>query len=117
MRTSDLNRRVTIQQRDAVIDGVGSQAVTWSNVATVWAGIAEASAREVLAAQAMQTAITHKVTIRYQPQFADPKAMAALRVKLVKDDITRVFNIRGSHDDGERRRYLVLDAEEGLNDG
>ena len=43
--------------------------------------------------------------------------MAARRAVFMKDGVTRIFDIRGSHDNEENRRYLVLDAEEGMSNG
>ena len=117
VRPGDLRLRLKLQSRSTPVDSVGGVSIVWSDVATVWANITELSARELMAAQAVQSEVTHQITIRYQKAFADPKAVAEMRALLVKDGITRLFNIRGSHDNDERRRFLILDAMEGLNDG
>ena len=117
VRTGDLRLRAVIQQRSGVADGIGGTTNAWTWVATIWANLAELSANEKLSANAINSMVTHKMVIRYQGKFADPKVMAGRRVVLFKDGVTRLFNIRGSHDDDERRRFLILDVEEGMNDG
>lgn len=117
IRPGDLRSRITLQTRGTSQDNTGQQVNTWTDTAIVWAAIEEAGTKELLAAQAFNTSVTHTVTIRYQRQFADPKVMAAMRIKWNKDGVTRYFNIKGSKDNEERRRYLTLDVEEGLNNG
>ena len=117
MRSGELNRRITLQQRSAAQDTSGQRLLVWIDVATVWAKIEPLSGRMVLAAQAVESSVTHQITIRYQAQFANPKTMAAMRATLVKDGITRYFNINAAHDENEHRHVLVMDAEEGLVDG
>lgn len=117
VRTSSLRRRITLESRSVVEDGIGGQSTTWTTVATVWADIQPLSGREKQSAEAMQTSVTHQIFIRYQPQFANPKVMAAMRAKETKDGLTRIFDIHDSRDMEERRRIIVLDVEEGLNDG
>lgn len=112
-----LHRRITLQQRSSALDGVGNQDTTWTDVAPVWADVQPLNGRELVAAQAVNSSVTHQILIRYQTQFADPKVMAAMRAVMTKDGITRIFNIHASRDEDERRRYLILDAEEGMNDG
>lgn len=113
MRAGDLRHRVTFQSRSAVTDTFGAQTDTWKNVTTVWADISPLSGRELMAAQAINVEISHKVEIRYQSLFAGPKAVAAMRI-LYGD---RIFNIHASIDPDERRKSLELSCSEGLNNG
>lgn len=117
LRAGALNRRITLQSRSTSQDASGGQLLTWTDVATVWANVDPLSGRELLAAQAVQSAVSHQITIRYQVQFADPLVMAKMRARLVKDGVTRYFNIHGSRDEGEMRQDIIMDAEEGLNNG
>ena len=117
IRAGALNRRITLQSRSVSQDASGGQINTWADVATIWASIEPLSGRELMAAQAVQSAVSHQITIRYQTQFADPKVMAAMRAILIKDSITRYFNIHASRDEGELRHNIIMDAEEGLNNG
>ncbi len=113
MRAGDLRHRVTFQSRSIAADSFGAQSAVWSDVATVSADISPLSGRELLAAQQINVEISHSITIRYQAQFAGPKAVAAMRI--VYGD--RIFNIHASIDPDERRRSLQITASEGLNDG
>jgi SPP1 family predicted phage head-tail adaptor len=113
MRAGDLRHRVRIQKRSVVTDTFGAQSHVWTDVATVWADISPMSGRELLAAQAINVDISHVVTIRYQPQFASPKAVAAMRILYGE----RIFNISAPRDVDERHRQIELQCAEGLNDG
>lgn len=113
MRAGDLRHRITLQKRDAGVDSLSNPLLTWSNFATVWADIAPMSGREMLAAAAVHVSVSHIVTIRYQSQFSDVRAMAAMRIMYG----TRVFNINSSLDMDERHRTIELTCNEGLTDG
>lgn len=113
MRAGDMRHRVTFQARSVSKDTFGAQSEQWRDVATVWADVAPLSGRELFAAQAVNVEISHSVTIRYQQQFAGPKAVAAMRI-MYGD---RLFNIHASMDVDERHRELKLTCSEGLNNG
>ncbi len=66
MRSGRLRHRVTIQSRSATMDAAGGQPDTWTDVATVWAGVEPLSGREYLAASANNAEVTHKVTMRHR---------------------------------------------------
>lgn len=113
MRAGDLRHRITFQQRGMSADSFGAQAETWTNVATVWADVSPLSGRELLAAQAVNVEISHKITIRWQQQFAGPKAVAAMRIVYG----SRIFDIHSSIDTDERRKTIELSCAEGLTNG
>lgn len=109
----EMNRRVKLQQRSSSTDTFGQQSTTWSDLATVWARIEPVSSREYYGAQAVQVEITHRITLRYRSELADPRAAAALRVLWG----SRIFNLRGPLNVDLRSRFVEIDASEGLNDG
>ena len=113
MRSGDLRHRVTIQSRSTSQDSFGQELTTWSDVATVWAAVVPLTGRELLAAAAINAELTHTVTIRYQAQFANPIAMAKMRIQYG----TRLFNIQSSIDQNERHILIDLGCAEGLNNG
>jgi SPP1 family predicted phage head-tail adaptor len=113
MRAGDLRHRVTFQSRSMAADSFGGQSPVWTDVATVSADISPLSGRELVAAQSVNVEISHMVTIRYQQQFAGPKAVAAMRI--VYGD--RIFNIHASIDPDERHKSIQLTCSEGLNLG
>jgi head-tail adaptor len=57
--------------------------------------------------------VTHSVTVRFAPQLANPKDVAAMRILFG----TRIFDIHDSINEDERNRMVTLMAEEGLNNG
>ncbi len=108
-----LNHRVRIQQPTTVKDALGAPTLTWSDVATVWADIQPLSGREARIADRIAAELTHQITVRFQPIFADPSAVARMRV-LFKD---RVFALHAALNDDEANVVVILLASEGLGDG
>ena len=113
LRAGALGQRISLQQRTLAQDATGSQLTTWNDVATVWAEVVPLSGRELIAARAISAETSHQITMRWQPAFADPKTVAAMRVVFHG----RYFNINASIDEDERNRMLVLLVSEGMNEG
>lgn len=113
MRIGALGQRITLQQRSLAQDATGGQLTTWTDVATVWAEVMPLSGRELIAAQAVASETSHQITLRWQPVFADPKTITAMRVVYHG----RHFNIGAAINEDERNRTLVLLVSEGVNDG
>jgi SPP1 family predicted phage head-tail adaptor len=113
MRAGTLRKRILIQTQSGTIDTVGGQELVWSDVATVWGSIETLSGRELAIAQAINAELTHKITVRYRPELADPKVVASLRAVYQG----RIFNIQYSDNVDERNREVSLIAAEGLNNG
>lgn len=108
-----LRKRITIQQQSPSVDSYGQQVSTWTDVATVWASIEPSVGRELMAAQAVSLAQPTTITIRWQPIFASPKAVAAMRAIYNG----RIFNLYSVENESEHNSVLTLLASEGLNDG
>lgn len=113
MQIASLRKRVTLQRRGMTQDAFGQQTTTWTDVCTIWASIEPLSAHELLAAQSVTSEVSHKITIRYRADLADPSVVAALRVSYG----TRIFNISGAMNPDERNRVVQLLVAEGLNRG
>lgn len=114
MRASDLRHRITFQRRSTETDAYGADLVAWVDVATnIPAGISPLNGRELMAAKAVQSEVTHQIDIRYQTFLANPKDSAAMRI-VYRD---RHFNIQSVLNVDERRREMRIMAAEGLNDG
>lgn len=64
--TGELRERVVIQASTSVADAIGGQVLTWATLATVWARVAPASAREQLAAQSVNASVDYVVEIQYR---------------------------------------------------
>ena len=108
-----LCQRITLQQQSPSVDSYGQQVLMWTDVATVWASLEPSVGRELLAAQAVRLDQPTTITIRWQPAFAQPRAVAAMRAVYNG----RVFNIHSVGNEDERNVLLTLLASEGLNDG
>lgn len=113
MRSGALRKRILLQKRDVTTDSYGGQVSTWSDVATVWGEITPLSGRELFAAQAVQSEVSHQITLRYRPELDIPAVVVAMRAVYNG----RNFNIHASLNEDERNRQITLMASEGLNDG
>ena len=113
IRSGDLRDRVTLQQRQTSQSPSGQPVETWVELFTAWADMDPLTGRELIAAQQVQSSVTHNVTMRYRSEFANPKAVASMR--LVYQG--RYFNIHACMDQDSRKRAVVLQVEEGLNNG
>ena len=113
VRAGALRKRLAFQTRATTQDASGQQVNTWVTAFTVWGEIEPISGRELLAAEAVQSDVTHTVLVRWRTELAVPKVVAAMRILYG----TRIFNISDSMNMGERNRLLTLQVSEGLNNG
>lgn len=113
MQAGQLRNVVMLQQRSTSLDSHGQQVTTWSNLFPGRANIEPLSSRELLASQAVQNELSHRITMRYRSEFATPIAAAGWRI-VYKG---RYFNLSGVQNLDERNRTVELMATEGLNDG
>ncbi len=113
VRSGELNRRITLQQRSASTDSFGERSPTWQDLMTVWAEIEPLSGRELELAQKLSSEASHRITVRYQPVLSDTRWAASLRA-LYK---SRIFNIQAALNEYEANVRIHLLASEGLNDG
>lgn len=99
-----LNKRIKILRKANGTDTHGYPVEGWPEVATVWANVTAAAAREFWEAQAAHGELTHKITIRYRPDItADMRiAMGDRNFELVAPPV----------DYNERHEYLVLKCRE-----
>ncbi len=114
MRAGDLTKRVSLQRKSSC-DGSAGQpiGITWPELARIWAGIEPLTAQQRVVAQAIHPDVSHRITVRYRPDFANPLLVTALRI-VYKD---RVFSILGALNVSERNIQIDLVASEGMNDG
>ena len=108
MRAGDLRKRITFQMRVTTKDALGGQLGNWVDFATVWAEIRPLNSYELFRAQAIQSEISHEITIRYVPGIT-----ASMRAVYNG----RIFNLSPPMNTNERNIELVIPATEGLNDG
>lgn len=108
-----LKHRVRIQQPTITKDALGAPTRAWSDVASVWAEIAPISGREARFADRIDSEVSHQITVRYRSIFADPRAVATMRV-LFRG---RVFAIHAALNEDEAKVAVTLLATEGVLDG
>jgi len=114
IRAGSLFNRVSVQARSSARDSFGEQLTTWTEIAQVRAQIETLNVSERFAASALQTDLTHQITVRYHAAlWADPKAAAKLRIVYSG----RYFDIRGIDNVDQRNRVVVLNVAEGLSAG
>lgn len=105
-----LRHRVMLQARQEIIDPVtGARDYAWVDVGKMWASVEPLSARDFVAANAVQSQVTARITIRHRDDVT-----AGMRIahqgKLY--DITGVLADRDSG-----REYLTLPCAEGASAG
>lgn len=108
MDPGSMDQRVTLQSRTVIKDALGQDAITWVDVATVWARrINQRSAEAFQAAQMGDDDVT-ELHIRHR---ADVQTTWRLRWNSVGYDITSVSDFGGRKD---RTRLL---CRRGVKDG
>jgi SPP1 family predicted phage head-tail adaptor len=115
-----LRHRVLIEelvaQTDTADDVIQNEATgevdrEWTAVAEVWAAIEPLSAREFIAAQATQSKVTTRITIRYR---AISPSMRLVHMR--RGVRSTVFNIEGVLPDKESgMEYLTLPCSAGVS--
>ena len=113
MRAGDLRHRVSLQRQAASKDSFGQRLLTWETMTQMQCRISPISGKEAAIAGQMRSEITHEISCRYRPEFADPKIASTYRILFGN----RIFNISSSVNRDERNREMTLMVVEGLNDG
>ena len=103
MRAGQMNKRVTLQIKSVTIDGLGTEVITWTDHATVWASVEPVTGREYYLAQQQATSISTKIGIRYRRGIT-----GGWRVKYGN----RIFDIQAPINVGEKNKELILLCEE-----
>jgi SPP1 family predicted phage head-tail adaptor len=116
-----LNKRVTIQNVSRVSDGQGGFTETWTDSATVWAGIEPVKSYERFQAMQQAVPVSHKITMRYNAVVDETSRMRygnrLFEVKEVinVDEADRFLQIRAIETetvsvDTETLRFLLEDG-------
>lgn len=111
MRGGALRHLVQLQRRATTQESTyGSQDTTWTTYATVYAAIEPLNGRELLAAEAVQSEVTHQITIRWNRGFT---VKAADRVAFG----ARMFDVQDVINLNERNYEVDITAIEGVTQG
>lgn len=108
MTAGKLNRRVTIQKPDSVLDDYGQPSIGWANIATIWANIKPVGGREKMRAMAMEATLTHTVMVRYRSDLLPEIDADAWRIVYGQ----KILEISSALDFEDRRKYIVFDCIE-----
>lgn len=103
-----LRERITIEAKTLVTDAGGGGAATWSTVATVSAQVTPVKGREGEDAGRLAAMQTFLVVIRYRN---DVGPLNRIQWR------GRTLNIRSAEDREERRQWLTMECEEGVQNG
>lgn len=103
MNAGALRHRITLQQPIETQDEFGEVVITWQDVASVWAEVADLSGREFFAAMQTVSEITTRVRLRHRSD-------VETRWRMVVG--ARVLDIQAVIDpDGRKRELLLLCRE------
>lgn len=69
MRAGLLKDRITVQRPVEARSGSGEITTTWEDWRTVWADVRPLNGRKLIAADAVQSNLTHEIRLRYQHGF------------------------------------------------
>ena len=110
MRNGKLRHLIVIQELDLTQNATtGDMVKEWTDCFHVWASIEPLSAREFIAAQAAQSEVSARVTIRYQAGIS-----SEMRIK--HGDV--VYKIAGIMPDAKSgKEYLAIMVAQGVHDG
>jgi SPP1 family predicted phage head-tail adaptor len=113
MQAGKLRHRIQIQQKVTGQDPQTGEQLTqqWVDFAKVWASVEDLSARDLIAAQAVQSEAKTRIVIRYREGITP-----AMRVVLSTGAICGIVGPPLA-DINSRKEYLTLLVSSGVNDG
>ena len=113
LRGGTLTRGISVQARTTQRDSFGQQVLGWVEIKQVYALIEALTGSERDAAMSISTDISHRITVRYDDIWADPKTVATYRIVYG----TRLFNVNAAMNIDEANRVVELLCTEGLTYG
>ena len=108
MLSGQLRDRLTIQVHSTADDAAGEPVLTWTDVATVYAHVADMTGREYIAAQAVTNAVNTTIIIRYRAGIT-----AAMRV--LCRGVT--YNVQAVIEPENKRREMHLMCVRNVSNG
>ncbi len=105
MKIGDLNKRIILQYKTKVPDGMGGSNDTWVTAATIWAALWPISAADITAANSTTMVISHRIRIRYRSVLK-----SSWRIKYGN----RYFAIVSIINVGEKNQILDIMAKEAV---
>lgn len=103
MTVGGMRHRLVLERRRQCSEAAQDDLPDWAAIAAVWGAIEPLSGAESLAADRLQSRVTHEIRLRYRTDIT-----SAMRLRMG----ARVFHIVSVIDEEERRRFLVCRVEE-----
>ncbi|MFW5438746.1 phage head closure protein [Paenibacillus apiarius] len=118
LTTSELNRRITIQQKTVLTDQEGILQEKWVPVCTIWAKREPIRGREYFEAAATNAEKTVRYKVRYRLGILPEMRIIDGKKKVNDEEIDRVYHIVAVLDDvhGDRTETHLM-TEEGPENG
>lgn len=104
-KIKDLQKRLVFQTMIKTDDGQGGSTTSWLDSFTVWGAIEAWRGREFWFGERLKTAFTHRIIIRY-------KTGVTSDMRISYDG--RLFQIHSIKIEDEKKFFLHLDVEEGV---
>lgn len=104
-----LNRRLILESRQDVADGMGGFTVTWVPGGALWAQVRVQSAGENKIGARDVSSVAYRITLRSNPPGSPARPKPDQRFR----EFERVFNIKAVSEWGSEGRFLECWAEEG----
>lgn len=107
MNIGRLNRRITIQKKETLIDENGFEVEEWADYKTVWASVKNINGKEFFQAQQAKSQASKKVTIRYLKDLdssLDPNVSLKYKIKYKNNN----YNLIYSDNIQEQNRFIEL---------
>jgi SPP1 family predicted phage head-tail adaptor len=102
-RIGDLDQRLSLERPVDTPDDIGGVDRSWVHVDDLWAQVTPVSGREDFAAEREETALTHRVLVRWRPDVT-----GAMRLRVG----SRILVIHAALDWDTRRRFMLLQCQE-----
>lgn len=96
MKAGDIDQRVTLERQAGGVDELGQPLDEWAALGSCWASVQPLQGREFIAAQAAQSEVTTRITIRYRPGIT-PADRVVFDGKVF--NIVSVIDKRSQHDE------------------
>jgi len=103
MESGKLRHRIQLQYETEIPNATGELDRTWSSLADVWAAVEPLSGKELIDAQQVASAVTHRARIRYRADLNE-----TCRVRFGNEVPYRYFDINAIINKDERNHVMEL---------
>jgi SPP1 family predicted phage head-tail adaptor len=110
MSALELNKRITIQQPTQSKGTAGGKKETWTDLATVWAGIRNPSGNE-------RRASSHGGEVAEARTEFKIRYLATVEATMRVSFNSKLYNIKHVNNLNEANRWMILTCDTGVNDG